>query len=50
MVAQELDISQDQVNSCLVNVGGDGDGNGDGDGDTDATDTDDENDVMVRTT
>jgi LPXTG-motif cell wall-anchored protein len=33
VVAQELDISQDQVNSCLVNVGGDGDGNGDGDGD-----------------
>ena len=39
VVAQELDISQDQVNSCLVNVGGDGDGtvDGDGDGDGDGT-------------
>ncbi|CAA9391342.1 MAG: hypothetical protein AVDCRST_MAG03-632 [uncultured Rubrobacteraceae bacterium] len=39
VVAQELDISQAQVNSCLVNVGDDGDENGgntdDGGGDTD---------------
>ena len=57
VVAQELDISQDQVNSCLVNVGGDGDGTGDGDGDGDgdgtgdgdAADTDDEGDVIAET-
>ena len=41
VVSQEMNISQSQVNSCLVNVGGGGDGDGGGDGGDDTAQTGD---------